>query len=55
MNPSATNGTPCLRCRDPPTQARFLEEFLKQFVFELNGKDALVNFLDTRLPYTVEI
>lgn len=36
-------------------QARFLEEFLKQFFFEANSKDALLNFLDPAKPFTMEI
>lgn len=36
-------------------QARFLEEFLKQFVFEANSKDALVAFLDPGRRSTMEL
>ncbi len=36
-------------------QARFLEEFLKQFFFEANSKEALLSFLDTKKPATMEI
>eukprot|EP00903_Cladosiphon_okamuranus_P007809 g7555.t1 len=36
-------------------KARFLEEFLKQFFFEANSKEALLSFLDTKKPATMEI
>eukprot|EP00904_Undaria_pinnatifida_P012385 jgi/Undpi1/8277/HiC_scaffold_25.g10746.m1 len=36
-------------------KARFLEEFLKQFIFEANSKDALLAFLDIGKASTAEI
>lgn len=36
-------------------QARFLEEFLKQYLFEANSKEALLSFMDSRKPNTMQI
>ncbi|CAM9540659.1 unnamed protein product [Scytosiphon promiscuus] len=36
-------------------KARFLEEFLKQYFFEAGSKEALLSFVDTSKPATMEI